>query len=128
VRVAQALVGDEFEILAAKRVAAARGEVPKGHLVAAADPRLQLVNRAGKAVGRQPLRHRIGLEEGAIDLLRRRREDSMKADSVGHGLLPVAELLMTKVGDWDRAKLCWVRLELAKHHGHKKRPLNFLLF
>jgi len=39
----------------------------------------------GKAVQRQPLRHRIGLGEGAIDLLGLGGQDAVQPDGAGHG-------------------------------------------
>ena len=62
----------------------AGGEIAEGHLVGAADARLQVMNGAGKAVRRQPLRRRIGLEEGAVDLFGSGCEDAMQANGVGH--------------------------------------------
>ena len=53
--------------------------------VAAPDARFQMVDRAGKAVRWQPLRHRIGFQEGAVKFLGARRQDSMKPDGIGHG-------------------------------------------
>jgi hypothetical protein len=40
-----------------------RREVAERHSEAAADLRLEMVHRAGKAVRREPFRERIGLEE-----------------------------------------------------------------
>ncbi|MEA2958434.1 MAG: hypothetical protein QOJ58_3940, partial [Alphaproteobacteria bacterium] len=51
VRVAQEFARDEFDIFAAKHVAFARCEVPKGHFERAADFWFQMMHSAGKAVG-----------------------------------------------------------------------------
>src|SRR5262249_7400529 len=77
VRVAQAFTRDELDILAAERVAFARREIPEGHLVCTTDLWLQVVHRAGKAVGRKPFRERVRFEERAIDLLRAGRQDTV---------------------------------------------------
>jgi hypothetical protein len=52
-----------------------------------------MMHRAGEAVGREPLRERIGLDERAIDFLRPGCQDAVQANSVGHGRFPVAELI-----------------------------------
>jgi hypothetical protein len=85
VRVAQALAGHEIEIFAAERMAVGGGEIAERHLVGAADFGVEVMHGAGKAVGRQPLRHGIGLDEGTIDFLGGRCEDAVQADGVGHG-------------------------------------------
>src|SRR5262245_11726828 len=85
VRVAQALAGHELEILSAERVALASGEIAEGHPEAAADFRVEVVHGAGKAVGRQPLRHGICLDEGAIDLIGLRCQDAVQSNGIGHG-------------------------------------------
>src|SRR5665213_1058112 len=50
VGVAQAFIGDEFKILATKRVALTGGEIPKGHPVGAAGLRLNMMDGARKAI------------------------------------------------------------------------------
>ncbi len=86
VRVAQALVRDQLQELPAKRVALARREVLERHLVAAADARLDAVHLAGKAVRRQPLGHRLRIDESAVDAVGRGSQDSVKLDGIrGHG-------------------------------------------
>src|SRR6188472_3501704 len=40
---------------------------------------------AGEAVGRQPLRHGVGLDKGAIDLVGFRRQNAVQSNGVGHG-------------------------------------------
>src|SRR5882672_1409292 len=85
VGVAQALVGDEFNILATERVALAIGEIAKGHPEGAAYFRVHVMHGAGVAIRRKPLGHGVRLEEGAIDLLWLRGQDSMETHGVGHG-------------------------------------------
>src|SRR5882724_10802832 len=46
------------------------------------------MHSAGEAVGRQPFRHRVRLEEGAIDLLRFACEHAMQANRVWHLTAP----------------------------------------
>src|SRR5262249_5679949 len=43
------------------------------------------MNGAGKAVGGQPLRHGVRLDEGAIDLIGLRCQDAVQSNGVGHG-------------------------------------------
>src|SRR5205823_13878366 len=70
----------------------AGAEVGERHPVAAAHPRVALVDRAGKAVRWEPFGHRVGVEEGAIDALGRGAEHAVQADGVrgiGHsGISP----------------------------------------
>src|SRR5512139_3333619 len=70
VRIADPFVRDEFEILAAKRVALFRGEIREGHPERAANRGIQVLNRAREAVRRKPLGYRIRIQESAIDTLR----------------------------------------------------------
>jgi len=50
-----------------------------------ADARGGLMMRGGReAIGRQPLRHRIGFEEGAIDFVRGGGEHPVQTDGTGH--------------------------------------------
>ncbi len=88
VRVAQALAGQELQVLAAERMAVAGGEIAKRHLVSAADFRVEVMHGAGKAVRRQPPRHCVGLDEGAVDFFGGGCEDAVQADGVGHGGIP----------------------------------------
>jgi hypothetical protein len=85
VRVAQALARHELQVLAAEGMAAVRGEVAERHPEGAADPGLKVMDGAGEAVGRQPLRQRVRFDEGAVDLLGLGREDAVQANGVGHG-------------------------------------------
>ena len=85
VRVADAFVRHQFEILAAEGVAVAGGEVRERHLVGAADFGVQVVNLAGEPVRRKPFGHRVGVEERPIDSFRRRTQHAVKSDGVcGH--------------------------------------------
>jgi hypothetical protein len=58
-------------------------EVSERHLEAAADGGLQMVDGARETVWRKPLRQGIGLEKGAIDLLRLGSKDTMEANAAG---------------------------------------------
>src|SRR5690349_16991035 len=60
VGVADQLVRNQLEVLATERVPVAGREVAERHPERAADDGLEVVNRAGEAVRRQPLGHRIG--------------------------------------------------------------------
>ncbi len=89
VRVADALVRHQLQVLATERVTGARREIRKRHPVGAADLRIQMVDLAGEAVRREPLDHRVGVQERAIDALRRRSQHSVKSDGAGsHGVGP----------------------------------------
>jgi 3-oxoacyl-[acyl-carrier protein] reductase len=75
----------QLDVLAAERMRGARAEVPERHPEATADTRVHRMDRAGEAVRRQPLRERVGLEEGAVELAGRRLQDAVQADgTVGH--------------------------------------------
>src|SRR5207342_3343505 len=69
----------------AERVTLAVGEVAKRHLETAADLRIEAMHCTGEAVGRQPLRHGIRFGEGAIDLLRLRRQNAVQSNGARHG-------------------------------------------
>ena len=62
-------------------MAAAGGEIPERHAKAAADSGLEVMDGAGKAVGRQPFGQRIGLGEGAVDLVGLGGEDAVQSNS-----------------------------------------------
>jgi hypothetical protein len=66
-------------------MALARGEIAERHPEGAADFRVEVMHGAGKAVGRQPLRHGVRLDEGAIDLIGLRCQDAAQSNGVGHG-------------------------------------------
>ena len=85
ISVAQLFVRDEFEILAAEGHAALGGEIGEGHPEAASNFGIHVVDGGGEAVRRQPLAHGSGVDEGAIDALRRRAQDAMELNAVrGH--------------------------------------------
>ena len=88
VGVDELLIGHEFEVFAAEAVRVTGREVGERHAVAAADAGVDFVDLAGEAVGRQPAGHRIGVEEGLVDLLGRGLEDEVQADGVGHRASP----------------------------------------
>src|SRR5476651_2089648 len=55
-------------------------EVTEGHLVCTTNTGIHVVDLAGEPVGREPLRYRIGFEEGSIDAFGRSAQDSMETD------------------------------------------------
>src|SRR5207249_11739388 len=59
------------------------------HPECAANLRLEMVNLAGEAVGRQPLGHGFRIEEGAKNLFRLGGEDAMQTNGIalGHGFI-----------------------------------------
>jgi len=73
----------ELDVRSAEGVAPAGAEVRERHAMAAADACVQVMNLAGEAVRRQPLRHRVGIQEGAVDALRRSAEHAMEANRAG---------------------------------------------
>src|SRR5712691_10990413 len=94
VRVPDPLVRRQFDIRAAKDMGRAGAEVGERHPVAAANPRVALVDLAGKSVRREPFGHRVGVEEGSTDTLGRGAEHSMQADGVrgiGHSVVSPAK-------------------------------------
>jgi hypothetical protein len=66
-------------------MARVRGEVRKRHPECAANLRLEMVDLAGEAVGRQPLGHGFGIEEGAKNLFRLGGEDTMQTNGIALG-------------------------------------------
>lgn len=82
--VAQQHVGLQLAVGAAERVPLAIGEIGERHAEGAANMRMQMLHGAGEAIGRQPLCHRIGLKEGAIDPLGAGTYDAVERDG-GHG-------------------------------------------
>ncbi len=70
VRVLDALVRDQFAVLAAEGVRVAGREVRERHLVGAADACVHVVDLAREAIWRKPLRLCVGIEERAVDTLR----------------------------------------------------------
>ena len=67
---ANAFARDEIEKFAAEGVAVTCREVAERHSEGTADGRLQMMHGAEKAVRRKPFGKRVGLDEGAIDLVR----------------------------------------------------------
>ncbi len=57
-------------------------EVRERHLERAAHFGVQMRDMAGEAVGRQPFRKRVGVEERAVDLFRRGREYAVQTHGV----------------------------------------------
>src|SRR5438552_4172040 len=82
VRVANAFVGHQFEILSAEGVSMSCGEIRERHFVGAADLGIQVVDLAGESVWRKPFGHRVGIQERPIDSLRGRTENAVKPDGV----------------------------------------------
>jgi hypothetical protein len=70
---------------AAEGKALAGGEIGERHLVGPADLRIHAMDLAGEAVGRQPSRHGVRVDERAIDPFRRRGQDAMQANNVLRG-------------------------------------------
>src|SRR5690606_39075192 len=83
VGVADALALDQLDVAAAESVAGAGGEVGERHPVAAAHAHVALVDHAGEAVRRRPLRHRRRIDEGAVHALGRRAQHAVQGDGAG---------------------------------------------
>jgi hypothetical protein len=67
-------------------VSVACREIDEGHLERAADPGIQMMDLAGKAVRRKPLRHRFRIEESTIYALRIDTEHAKEPyGASGHG-------------------------------------------
>jgi hypothetical protein len=89
-------------------MALARRKVCKRHFERATDFRVQVMNSAGKAIRRKPFCHGISVEEGSIDSLRRRLQDTVKADSIWHecwSFLDVT-LMIFQIGFLGTAERC----------------------
>jgi hypothetical protein len=84
VGVAQAFMGHELNILAAKRMVVSRGKIPERHSKRATDFRVQLMHCTHKAIWSEPFRQRIRFDECAIDLLWPGCQDTMQTNSVRH--------------------------------------------
>jgi hypothetical protein len=84
VGVPNSLVGRQFEVLPAERVALACREVRERHLVRAANAGVDVVNLAGESVWGKPFDLRVRIEERSIDPLGLGPQDSVKADCAGH--------------------------------------------
>src|SRR5690606_7600786 len=85
--VSNPLVWHQLQILTTEGVALAGGEVRERHPVGTAYPGIQLVHLAGEPIGRQPLDHRVRIQECPIDPFGRSPEDTVKTDGARHGLL-----------------------------------------
>ena len=68
-------------------MALASGEMGERHFIGAAGFGLHLVDLAGKSIRCQRFRHRVGLKERAINLLRCGPQHAVKSDGVGHSSL-----------------------------------------
>ena len=56
-----------------------------------------MVHLAGEAIRGQPLGHRIRIDEGAVDAVRRGAQDTVKLDGIrGHGRSPRSSGIATK--------------------------------
>ena len=62
----------------------ARGRVAEGHPIAAADLRIELMHRAGEAVGWKPFGQCVRLEERAIDLIWPSGQHAVQMNRIGH--------------------------------------------
>lgn len=83
IRVTNQLVRLQLHILAAERMRLAGREVREGHLICAPDPHISVVHLGGKAIGRQPLHHRIRIDERAVHAVGRGTKDAMQSNSIG---------------------------------------------
>ena len=69
----------------------ARGEIRERHLEGTADFGVHVMNLARESVRRKPFGHCVGIQERAIDLLRRRTEHAVKPDGIcRHDCAPLA--------------------------------------
>lgn len=89
IRVAYPLVRRQFQVGASERVALAGREISEGHLVGAADLGVEVMNLGGEAVGRQPLDHRVPIEESAVEFLGCRAKHAVQSNIVCHGGSPL---------------------------------------
>jgi len=84
--VTDAPAGLEFQVLAAERMALPAVEMRERHAVRATDPGVEVVHGREIAVRRQPLGQGAGVDERAVDALRRRAKHAMQPDGVAaHG-------------------------------------------
>src|SRR5262245_52849879 len=90
---------------------AAGREVRERHPVRSADAGVHVVHLRGKAVGRQPLDHRVGVEKSLVDALGCRAQDAVQTNRIaGHDplLLWCISLSRTESRQIDN-HLCGVR-------------------
>src|SRR5207249_2173833 len=85
ISISDTLVGHDLQIFSAERMARIRGEIRERHPECAANLRVEMVNLAGEAIGRQPLGHGVRVEEGAKNLLRPGGEDTMQTNGIALG-------------------------------------------
>lgn len=57
-------------------------EISEGHLVAAADFRVQMMDLARESIRRKPLAQGVSIEEGPINSLWRRLEHTVESDGL----------------------------------------------
>src|SRR2546421_5502925 len=79
------------------------------------------MNGAGKAVGRQPLRHGVCLDEGAIDLIGFGCQDAMQSNGVGHGCFSRAGAPTTQRTREPYTILVWYNHHNSENH-HEEEP------
>lgn len=84
VRVADARMRHQFQIFTAEAVAVAAAEMGEGHAECAADPRLEVMHRAGEAIRRQPFGQAVSIGEGLVEAFGWGAEDAVKFDGVGY--------------------------------------------
>src|SRR5262245_13681610 len=83
VRVANPFMWHEFEVLAAKGVALARGEIGKGHLERATNSGIHMMHLARKSIWRQPFRHGVRVKERPVNPFWCCTKHAMKSNSIG---------------------------------------------
>ena len=83
VRVADAFVGNQFEIASAEGVDLAGREVRERHLEGAPDLGVHVMYLSRESVRRKPLAHGIGIEERAIHFFGGRTKDAVKTNGMG---------------------------------------------
>ncbi len=113
-----ALVGNQFEIGATERVAAAGGEIGETHPVGAAHLRIEMMDLPRESIRRQPLDLGVGIKEGAVDPVGRRAQHAVEADGVvgwrGHGWICFT-IMTNGTGP--------ARLPISNLHGDARFPL-----
>src|SRR5262249_26328120 len=85
IRVADELIWNEIQVLAAADVHLAGGEICEWHSVGAARLGVHLVHCACEPVGRQPARHSIRGRKGPVDFVGLCSEHTVQAYRVGRG-------------------------------------------
>src|SRR5574340_1702229 len=77
VRMANAFIWNQFQVLSAKRVALACRKVRERHLVGAANPGVRMVNLAGESMRWKPFSHCVGIEKCPIHAFGRRTKNTV---------------------------------------------------